>query len=126
MKISQLSILSLLFLAGCQTTNLSDIQTSASPDTIQIAKNNLMSYENFNVTDNGVIVYQMVAEIGYFWKPVVTKELSFRIACEELKWYVDKGMTVRINFKGRRGMINDYDQNRCQTEIPTNLLESNS
>ncbi|SHO58134.1 hypothetical protein [Vibrio quintilis] len=79
-------------------------------------------HKEIKVTDNGVIAYTVSTHGGGVrWKRVHIKELSYRIACEDLKWFTDRGMIVRMTFLGNGGMQNDFDKHRCETETPTQL-----
>lgn len=95
------------------------------PQVIRDAQEMLNPYKHLNVTDNGVIEYEEAVPSGYEWSHVHIKEISYRLACEDLADFLKQGMIVRMSFKGRGGMINDYDQARCENEeSPTKLYKS--
>ncbi len=124
MKIKALLTFLAVGLVGCQTTSVHELQTNASAETIEKVQEILSPYKQFNVTDNGVIEYQEVVPNGYEWSHVHIKEISYRVACEDLIDFLNQGMMVRMSFKGRGGMINDYDQARCDAEeSPTKLYK---
>ncbi|CAM3898847.1 hypothetical protein VA7868_00510 [Vibrio aerogenes CECT 7868] len=107
--------------SGC-AKNINEIQTTASMETIQVAKDKLKENKYIEVTDNGVIAYTLTTHGGGLrWKRVHIKEISYRVACEDFKWFTDRGMVVRMTFLGNGGMQNDYDIHRCKTEVPTTL-----
>ncbi|WP_159657038.1 hypothetical protein [Vibrio atypicus] len=126
MKLKALLLISTLAFVGCKSTDVTQLNTMAKPETIAQAKEELGQYDYLNVTDNGVIVYTERVASGYRWKSANIKEISYRIACENLGWYVESGMIVRMQFKGQGGQTRDYDYTRCLTEVPTDLYESKS
>ncbi|MDN3608841.1 hypothetical protein ACODM8_07545 [Vibrio ostreicida] len=125
MKLKHIAVacLSALALSACQTTSLQELKPTASQETIETAKQNFADIENFSILDSGVIYYSDYLSGRYRWNRVHINELSYRYACEDLRWYVDRGMIVRLAFRGRDGATYDYDMNRCETEIPTNIYE---
>ncbi len=116
--------LSSVLLTACQTTSVEEIQTSASANTIEEAKKALAPHRDFSVTENGIIHFTQGLPVGSRWSTAHIVEISYRISCENLRWFVDNGMVVRMQFKGTGGRTEDYDKNRCETEIPTDLYES--
>ncbi|MBN3495753.1 MULTISPECIES: hypothetical protein [Vibrio] len=115
--------LSALALSACQTTNIEDLQPTASQETIDTAKEHLSDIKNFKVTDHGVIYYSASLSGNTRWATAHVIELSYRYACEDLRWYIERGMIARFHFRGRSGTTRDYDLARCETEIPTDLYE---
>lgn len=113
-----------MLLTACQTTSVEQLQPTASLDTINKAKEVVSSHEHFNVTDNGVIHFSQNVPVGSRWSTAHIVEAGYRVSCESLRWFVDRGMVVRVQFKGKGGRTEDYDQSRCETDVPTNLYES--
>lgn len=126
MKLKYLAVASLAVfaLSACQTTSVESIHTTASQQTIDEAKKDFNGAEGFKVLDNGVIYYTKQLAGKYRWNPVHTKELSYRMSCEDFRWYLERGMVVRIALRGKGAVTFDYDLERCETEAPTNLYES--
>ncbi|MBN3575884.1 hypothetical protein [Vibrio neptunius] len=118
-----LACFSALALSACQTTNIEDLQPTASQETIDTAKKHLSDIKNLKVTDHGVLYYSESLPGNSRWLTAHNIELSYRYACEELRWYVERGMIVRMHFRGNGGTTRDYDLARCETEVPTDLYE---
>ncbi|CAM3850014.1 hypothetical protein [Vibrio aquimaris] len=116
--------LTVFALSACQTTSVENIQTTASQTTIDEARKNFKGAEDFKVLDNGVIYYTKQLDGKHRWSPVHTKELSYRMSCEDFRWYLERGMTVRIALRGKGAVTYDYNLERCETEAPTNLYDS--
>jgi hypothetical protein len=126
MKLKHIAVacLSALTLSACQTTKIEDLKTSADQKTIDKAKERLSEYEWLEVSDNGVISYtEALSGEGGRWKTSHVKELGYRLACEDLRWFVESGMIVRVYYRGSGGYLGDYDKERCETEIPSDIYE---
>ncbi|WP_114787393.1 hypothetical protein [Vibrio tetraodonis] len=116
--------LTVFALSACQTTSVENIQTTASQATIDEAKKNFKNAKNYKVLDNGVIYYTKYLSGNFRWDPVRSKEISYRISCEDLRWYLERGMVARTALRGKGAVTYDYDLERCKTETPTNLYDS--
>ncbi|AXN32204.1 hypothetical protein [Vibrio coralliilyticus] len=125
MKLKHIAVacLSALALSACQTTNIEDLQPTASQETINTAKEHLSDVKGMKVTDNGVIYYVRTLPGNSRWKTAHVNEISYRVSCEDLRWYIERGMIVRVHHRGNSGSTQDYDLTRCETEAPTNLYE---
>ncbi|CAH0541665.1 hypothetical protein [Vibrio marisflavi] len=123
-KLAILALGAAIALSGCQTLNPQDIQTTASTQTIEFAKQHIKPTHNGRydvaVYDNGVIYIKFKKAPGTIWLTAETNEAGYRVACENLRPYVDKGMVVEVNFQGNGAR--QYNQHRCETETPTNLF----
>lgn len=115
-----LAVTAALALSGCQTLDASKLHTDASPQTIAEAKKDLSGIEDLKVLDNGVIYYTLKKPSDLQWDTVGVNAVSYRLACKNLKYFIDKGMLMRLHFQG--GATQDYNAERCQTEVPTNYL----
>ena len=126
MKLKHIAVagLSTFILSACQTTPVENIHTTASQETIDEAKKNFKDAENFKVLDNGVIYYSRYISGNYRWGPARSKELTYRLACEDLRWYLERGMVLRAARRGKGAITLDYDLERCETETPTNIYDS--
>ncbi|WP_333004852.1 hypothetical protein [Vibrio coralliilyticus] len=126
MKLKHIAVacLSTLALSACQTTKIEDLKPTADQKTIDKAKERLSEYEWLDVSDNGVISYTSdLGSTGGRWKTSRVKEKGYRLACEDLRWFVESGMIVRVYYRGSGGYLADYDKERCETEIPSDIYE---
>lgn len=116
--------LSATLLSGCLVVPIEELHPTADQKTIDTAVEHLSDYEGLTVTENGVIYYVATLPGNSRWATAHIMELSYRYSCEDLRWYVDRGMIVRMRFQGNSGTTQDYDLERCETETPTNLYEN--
>ncbi|USD32792.1 MULTISPECIES: hypothetical protein [Vibrio] len=125
MKLKHIAVTSLsaLVLSACQTTNIEDLQPTASQETIDTAKEHLSDVKGLKVMDNGVIYYVRTLPGSSRWQTSHINEISYRVSCENLRWYIERGMIVRMHHRGSGGSTQDYDLTRCETEVPTDLYE---
>ncbi|ARC91139.1 hypothetical protein TW78_08820 [Vibrio coralliilyticus] len=125
MKLKHIAVacLSALALSACKTKSLEELQPTADQETINTAKEYLSDIKDLRVTDHGVIYYSASLPGNSRWATAHIIELSYRYSCEELRWYVERGMIVRMQFRGNSGTTRDYDLARCETEVPTDLYE---
>ncbi|GEM75444.1 hypothetical protein [Vibrio sagamiensis] len=119
------TILIMIFMSGCQSTSNENIVPTASKGVIEAAKENLdgkdffkinkTSY-TFEVTEDGVIkFYEYLPRSGFYvWDSVQIKNDSFTMACEYFRDYLNLGMVMQIQFVGRRGRVETYDNQRCE------------
>ncbi|MFI3276456.1 hypothetical protein [Vibrio sp.] len=116
--------LSATTLSGCLTVPIEELQPTADQETIDIAIEHLSDIKGMTITENGVIYYVESLSGSSRWLKVHILESSYRYSCQDLRWFVDRGMIVRMSFLGSGGTTQDYDLERCETEVPTRLYES--
>ena len=116
--------LSATLLSGCLVVPIEELHPTADQKTIDTAVEHLSDYEGLTVTENGVIYYVATLPGNSRWATAHIMELSYRYSCEDLRWYVNRGMIVRMRFQGNSGTTQDYDLERCETETPTKLYEN--
>lgn len=112
-----------VFLAGCQAIP-DELKTSQplKPNTtqhlIENAKAELNQYEHFDVSDKGIITYtaQLPRFSRYTWDPVSITESSYQIACEDLRYFTERGFVIKAWFAGPRGRAEYYNMARCEKE----------
>tara|TARA_Y100000588_G_C13959886_1_gene798256 strand:+ start:203 stop:589 length:387 start_codon:yes stop_codon:yes gene_type:complete len=115
--------LSATLLSGCLVVPIEELHPTADQKTIDTAVEHLSDYKDITVTESGVIYYVARLPGSSRWLKSHIMELSYRYSCEDLRWYVDRGMIVRLQFLGASGTTQDYDLERCETEVPTDLYE---
>ena len=118
-----LTCLSATALSGCLSVPIEELQQTADQETIDQAIEHLSDIKGMTITENGVIYYVIALPGDSRWSTAHISELSYRYSCEDLRWFVDRGMIVRIRFQGNSGTTQDYDLERCETEVPTSLYE---
>ncbi|WP_286303148.1 hypothetical protein [Vibrio apostichopi] len=118
-----LACLSATILSGCLTVPIEELQPTADQETIDTAIEYLSDIKGVTITENGVIYYVESLPGNSRWATAHILESSYRYSCEDLRWYVDRGMIVRMRFQGNSGTTQDYDLERCETEVPTGLYE---
>lgn len=119
-----LACLSTTVLSGCLTVPIEELQPTADQETIDTAIEYLSDIKGMTITENGVIYYVESLPGNSRWATAHILESSYRYSCEALRWYVDRGMIVRMRFQGNSGTTQDYDLERCETEVPTKLYDS--
>ncbi|EGU41892.1 hypothetical protein JC606_03385 [Vibrio sp. IB15] len=119
-----LACLSATALSGCLSVPIEELQPTADQETIDTAIEHLSDIKGMTITENGVIYYVESLPGNSRWSTAHISELSYRYSCQDLRWFVDRGMIVRMRFQGNSGTTQDYDLERCETEIPTDLYES--
>ena len=119
-----LACLSATALSGCLSVPIEELQPTADQKTIDTAIEHLSDIKGVTITENGVIYNVASLPSNSRWSTVRILELSYRYSCQDLRWFVDRGMIVRMRFPGNSGTTQDYDLERCETEIPTDLYES--
>jgi len=118
-----LACLSATTLSGCLTVPVEELQPTADQETIDTAIEHLSDIKGMTITENGVIYYVESLPGSSRWLKVHILESSYRYSCQDLRWFVDRGMIVRMRFLGSGGTTQDYDLERCETEVPTRLYE---
>lgn len=116
MKLKLLLALTAVALSGCQSTQETNLTPSADETTIAEARKALAQYENFSVSDDGVISLVETLPNRYVWRTSVIKKQGRQLSCDNLRYFVEKGMVVSIHFKGPKGRFDHYDENRCLAE----------
>ncbi|MDK9736810.1 hypothetical protein KI655_05805 [Vibrio sp. D404a] len=124
LKSMLLASLAVTALSGCLTVPIEELQPTADQKTIDTAIEHLSDVKGITITENGVIYYVESLPGNSRWATAHIMELSYRFSCEDLRWFVDRGMIVRMRFQGNSGTTQDYDLERCETEVPTDLYES--
>ncbi|MCY9862808.1 hypothetical protein OTK49_09690 [Vibrio coralliirubri] len=117
------AFLSATTLSGCLTVPVEELQPTADQETIDTAIEHLSEIEGMTITENGVIYYVASLPGNSRWATAHILESSYRYSCQDLRWFVDRGMIVRMRFQGNSGTTQDYDLERCETEVPTSLYE---
>lgn len=118
-----LACLSTTALSGCLTVPIEELQPTADQETIDTAIEHLSDIKGMTITENGVIYYVASLPGSSRWSKVHILESSYRYSCQDLRWFVERGMIVRMKFLGSSGTTQDYDLERCETEVPTRLYE---
>ncbi|GAA5645649.1 MULTISPECIES: hypothetical protein [Vibrio] len=107
-----------LILAGCQSTMGHVPAITADQAVITQAQQALEKYDDFiNVDDSGLITFTRTLPMDYVWAPVEIKKISRQVACDDLRFFVDRGMVVKMVFEGQRGRVDYFDQQRCIDEF---------
>ncbi|SHO57441.1 hypothetical protein [Vibrio quintilis] len=119
LKTTLIAVCSAFVISGC-VKNINELQTTASKETISLAKERLKNIREIKITENGVIYFRVYIPNNQYWVRHKIEEYSTQIACGQLRWFVDHGMTVRVAFQGTKGITNDYNQERCQVIMPVN------
>ncbi|WP_391088950.1 hypothetical protein [Vibrio sp. NH-UV-68] len=110
------SVVSALLLTACQSTSDKGLIPTANQETIEEARKVLSSNEEIKVDETGVISLVQELPNGMMWDRTVTKKVGRELSCDNLRYFVEKGMIVSIHFKGRRGRFDQFDENRCLEE----------
>ncbi len=112
-----------ILMVGCQSIQdklktSKPLQPNTTQHFIEEAKAELNQYEQFDVSDDGMITFtaQLPRFSTYTWKPVVIAESSYQIACEELRDFTKRGFVVKTWFAGRGGRAEYYNMARCEEE----------
>ena len=111
-------------LTACNTVKVDELQATANPQVISLAKEALSEWKNTRVTDNGVIYILKKLPGSHRWSTQHVVEASYRVSCQNLREFVDAGMIVRVSYRGTGGTTQDYDKARCETEIPTDIYKN--
>ncbi|WP_375752833.1 hypothetical protein [Vibrio sp. HN007] len=106
-------IFSTMLLTACQSTLTERLTPTADKETVEEARHALAAYEEFDIDDDGTITLVQTLPEGYHWLPHITKKIGLEVSCDNLRYFVDKGMVVAIHYKGARGRFDQYDSNRC-------------
>ncbi|PAW08341.1 MULTISPECIES: hypothetical protein [Vibrio harveyi group] len=112
-----------ILIMGCQSIQ-NKLKTSQplKPNTaqhlIEEAKAELDQYEEFDVSDEGMITFtaQLPRFSRYTWDPVSITESSYQIACEDLRYFTERGFVIKTWFAGPRGRAEYYNMTRCEEE----------
>ncbi|MBW3695303.1 hypothetical protein EK599_06335 [Vibrio sp. T187] len=118
-KNAVMAFLSPLLLSACQIVSIDDLQPTATQETIDIAIEHLSDIKGMTVTEKGVIYYVQTLPGESRWNTGQVMKSSYRVSCDNLRWFVENGMIVRMNFRGNSGTTQDYDLERCDSEAPT-------
>ncbi|MEH0760348.1 hypothetical protein H4F20_11650 [Vibrio sp. 16] len=109
------SLVASLALVGCQST--SDVPTpTADKQTIEEARTALAGIDDLTVDESGVISLVQTLPPRHHWNATVIKKIGREVSCDNLRYFVDKGMVVNIHFKGPKGRYDHFDQQRCLEE----------
>lgn len=110
------STLSVLTLSACQTLSPEVPTPTANKETINEAQKALAEWDGFKVSDEGII--SVVAELPprHYWLTSTVKTWGRSVSCDDLRYFVEKGMVTSIHFKGPRGRYDAYDEQRCLEE----------
>ncbi|AIW12821.1 hypothetical protein VITU102760_20400 [Vibrio tubiashii] len=110
------SALAVLTLSACQTLSPEVPTPTASKETINEAQKALAEWKDFKVSDDGIISTEESLPSGYYWRTSTVKSWGRKVSCDNLRYFVEKGMVVSIHFKGPRGRYDAYDEQRCLEE----------
>ena len=98
-----MACLSATALSGCLSVPIEELQPTADQETIDTAIEHLSDIKGMTITENGVIYYVESLPGNSRWSTAHISELSYRYSCQDLRWFVDRGMIVRMRFQGNSG-----------------------
>ena len=116
LKALLLSTLSVLTLSACQTLSPEVPTPTANKESINEAQKALAEFDDFKVSDEGIIsvVYELPAR--HYWHTSQIKTWGRSVSCDDLRYFVRQGLITVIHFKGPRGRYDTYDEQRCLEE----------